>query len=275
MPSFALGLALLVLVPALQAAAPPVSKPAAPEVAAAEAKLPENPVIEKLRAASVMVIVPGGSGSGFLLVRGEQCFVLTAWHVVQGLRESHDGPDGKPQVTWFDCKCVQKTVQDGRIVEEVAYEAEVLKVSQREDLALLRLRKRGAFKSGLEFFGPKQLPPIGTKLLHAGAPLGDIGAQSVIPGFYSAHGRQVDRQVLDQISCSAFPGSSGGLVALEDGRVVGQVVRGANGGFILITTARSTREWAKRAKIEDLLFNPKAPVPPEADLTDPKRIEDQ
>jgi S1-C subfamily serine protease len=257
--------------------APKAPKAKAAPAAEAEAALPENPVIERLRAASVMVVLPGGgSGSGFLLVRGDSVFVVTAWHVVDSLRSSREGSDGKPVVEWADCKVVQKGVQDGRIVKEVAYDAQVLKVSEREDLALLRLRERKAFTSGLEFFGSKQIPPVGTRLLHVGAPLGDIGAQSVIPGFYSAHGRLINRQILDQISCAAFPGSSGGAVALEgDGRVVGLVVRGANGGFILIVGSRSVRQWSQRAGIESLLFDPKAPLPSEEDLTDPKKTEDK
>lgn len=227
----------------------------APPVSAAEEVKP-NPVIEALQKHSVTVRTPDGSGSGFVLVRGEHCFVITAAHVVTSLRkEVPQQGEMKPKIEFDDCKVLQKRITEGRITSELSFDAEVVKYSEQEDLALLRIREKKCFTEGMKFYIPKALPPIGTDLLHVGSPLGEIGSQSVIPGFYSGHGRLLEKKVFDYITCSAFPGSSGGAVSLRDGRVVGIVVRGREGGFCLIVPVRRIREWSARAKIESLLFD--------------------
>ncbi len=230
--------------------------------------LPDNPVVEHLRSITVTVKTSSGSGSGCIIVRGDQSFVLTAAHVVDSLKTVTEDSEGKKRVSWQDCEVVQKVVQDGKIVQDQSYSAEVIRCAPPEsgyDLALLRLYARKAFTKSTSFYTGKKIPPIATRLYHVGSPLGDIGTGSVIPGFYSAHGRKVEKQLLDQISCSAFPGSSGGAVTLEDGRHVGIVVRGQAGGFILITPIREILAWSQKAKIS-FLFDEKAKVPPDEEL---------
>jgi hypothetical protein len=56
--------------------------------------------------------------------------------------------------------------------------------------------------------------------------------------------------VYDQTTCTAFPGSSGGGVFLEDGRYYGMVVRGAGETFNLIVPQRRLLSWAKKVKVE-------------------------
>lgn len=229
--------------------------------------LPESPVCEALKRATVTVSTTGGSGSGAIVVHGGRAWVLTAAHVVDSCRKVVDR-DGKKEVCFDDCKVIQKVVQDGRIVSDVTYDAEVIRYSDSEygeDLALLRLYQKDAFKDGVKFYLGNKPPPIGTRLYHAGSPLGDIGSQSIIPGLYSAHGRLLDKRIYDQISCSAFPGSSGGTMALEDGRWVGMVLRGREGGFILVRPVRVVKVWAKRVGV-DFVLDPSLPAPTDDEL---------
>lgn len=222
-------------------------------------ELPVNPVIEKLKSISVTVEAGEDSGSGIVVHREDYCFVLTCYHVVESLRVTKKVKE-KEEISWKDCKVVQKTIQDGRVVGETSQEAEILKADKVEDLALLLLRQKKAFREGVTFYLGEQIPPIGTKLFHVGSPLGEIGSQSVIPGFYSAHGRVLNKVIFDSISCNAFPGSSGGAVTLEDGRWVGMILKGRDGGFVLIKPVRSLKEWTKKQKINFLLdHNEKIP----------------
>ncbi len=253
------------------AAVPTLFLLAAIPVLAQDAELKPNPVIETLKAACVTVKGNQGSGSGFAIVRGDDTYILTAAHVVDDLRSESDKPDGKgKKIEFADATVLQKSTQDGRIVAEKSWDAEVVKYSQVEDLALLKLREKKAFAVGLSLYVPLTAPPLGTEVLHCGSPLGDIGAQSVIPGFYSAVGRLLEKKIYDQLSCNAFPGSSGGAVALKsDGRVLGIIVRGANGGFILTVPSRRIHAWASKPAVKlTWLFDAKAAAKIEGTLED-------
>jgi len=239
-----------------------------PTYADEKQELPANPVCEHLKATAVTVKAKGGTGSGIVIVRGDVTYVLTAGHVVDA-NKTVIKEEGKPtKVEWEDVTVYQNDLDEGRIVGRVSYEAEVIRYSDAEhgeDLAILKLRKPKAFKTGITFYLGKQIPPVGTDLLHVGSLMGDFGANSVVPGFYSQHGRLVFGKIFDQLTCNAFPGSSGGAVTLKDGRYVGMVLRGASGGFILIAPVRRIKAWTDRIGMDFILDTTKK-VPSEEDL---------
>lgn len=241
--------------------------------------LKENPIIEALKRAAVTVKSSGGTGSGALVVRGDYTFVLTAGHVVEDNRKEEEaGPGKKKEIRWSPITVYQKEVADGEVVGEHRLEADVIRYSNAssgQDLAVLLVRKKKAFEKGVTFYENKKIPPIGTELLHVGSPFGDFGAQSVIPGFYSAHGRTITGSTFDQITCSTFPGSSGGMVTLKsDGRYVGMVLRGAQGGFILVRPFREIKSWAIKEKAE-WIVDPRAQLPKDEDLKKYQSTEDK
>ena len=103
------------------------------------------------------------------------------------------------------------------------------------------------------FYLDKNIPPLGTDLLHVGSLLGQFGANSMTDGIYSQHGRVIkslNKRIFDQTTCVAFPGSSGGGVYLKsDARYVGMLVRGAGEGFNLIVPIRRMVEYCEKHKI--------------------------
>lgn len=236
----------------------------------------ENPVVELLKQTTVTVVTEQGSGSGSVIVRGQDIFILTAGHVVASLKKVQEDSEGKKKVTFEDCKVIQKVLQDGRTVQDLSYPAEVIRYSDSEtgeDLAVLRLYAKGVFTKSMTFYMGPKIPPVGTSLWHSGSPLGEVGSQSVIPGTIAAHGRMLDKKVYDQASMAAFPGSSGGAITLPDGRWVGMVLRGRDGGFILYRPVRILKDWSKKVAVEFLL-DPKAKVPTDEELKK-KPIEDR
>lgn len=217
----------------------------------------------------------GSEGSGVIKTRtlpsGESVnFIWTAAHVVNNLRHTKDIVDSKSgarkTVVEFDDPLVVKAlVEDGRMVGKTEFYAEVIRYSADEDLALLRVRKKNFVNSSARFYLDEQIPPIGTKLLHVGSLLGQLGSNSMTDGIMSQHGRLVEKKVFDQTTVVAFPGSSGGGVYTEDGRLVGLVLRGAGETFNLIAPVRRIHAWAKRAGIE-WAVDDKLPVPAEEEL---------
>lgn len=201
-----------------------------------------------------------GEGSGVLMTRkfpnGESVnFVWTAAHCVDNLRRTKNVIDSKTGtqrtiVEFDDAVVVKSLVENGRSVGKIEFFAEVVRFSSEEDLALLRLRKKNFVDSSVKFYLDEQIPPIGTRLLHVGSLLGQLGSNSMTEGIMSQHGRLINKIVFDQTTVNAFPGSSGGGVYLEDGRMVGMLVRGAGETFNLIVPVRRIQIWAKSAKIE-------------------------
>jgi S1-C subfamily serine protease len=227
-----------------------------------------------LQSISVTIHAGRSQGSGVIKTRGDTNYVWTAAHVVEALRSTRQVVDPKTGsvrtvVEFKDAKVVTELIEDGRSVGKIEMDAEVLRYSDAdtgEDLALLRIRKKNFIRSTVRFYLDDKIPPIGTRLLHVGSLLGQMGSNSLTSGIISQHGRVIKSKVYDQTTCAAFPGSSGGGVYLEsDGRYIGMIVRGAGETFNLTVPIRRMREWAARSKIEFALDD-SFPVPSEEEL---------
>ena len=237
-----------------------------------EQKLPKD-VPAYMQAISVTIKAGFSEGSGVAIDRNGTTFVWTAGHVVDGLRSMRKVTDprtGTPRtiIEFEDAKIVKTLVEDGRTVGYLHLDAEVIRYSDADhgqDLAILRVRKKGAIKTSAIFYDEAKPPKLGTQLFHVGSLLGVVGSNSLTTGIVSAHGRLIGKTVYDQTTVTAFPGSSGGGVYLTDGRYVGMLVRGAGEGFNLIVPVRRMRSWAKKAKMEWAL-DPRVKMPTDEEM---------
>jgi S1-C subfamily serine protease len=155
------------------------------------------PVVAKASPAVVKVVVPGGSGSGFL--------VDSKGHVVTNRHVAVEGPPYRVKTN------------GGRTLT-----ARLVGMSSRYDIAVLRVR--GLHASPLKWSGTK--PKIGQAVLVLGFPGGDdVGvAFSATQGIVSALGRDFeDHPLLNdmvQYDAPTNHGNSGGPVLDRDGKVV-------------------------------------------------------
>ena len=213
---------------------------------------------EHLQNVSVTIRAESGysasEGSGVIFTRRDSegnlvNFVWTAGHVVDNLRSERKVlVRGSPKtlVEFKDPVIIKEIRQNGRTVGRLQMDAEVLKYSEAKDghdLALLRVRKLNFVTDSVVFYlDKKDIPALGTDLLHVGSLLGQMGSNSMTDGIYSQHGRVIkslNKHIFDQTTCTAFPGSSGGGVYLKsNARYVGMLVRGAGEGFNLIVPVR-------------------------------------
>ena len=200
-------------------------------------------------------------GSGILITRkiGDEqvTFVWTCGHVVDNLRNVRsiiiDGTSVKV-IEFDDVQIIKELVEGGRRVGEIKMDATVIKYSDAddgEDLALLMVRAKDYGKASTKFYLDSKEPiiPIGTQLFHVGSLLGQMGANSMTSGIISQVGRIHGKVEFDQTTVTAFPGSSGGGVYLQDGRYVGMIVRGAGEGFNLMVPVRRMKRWAEKHDI--------------------------
>ena len=221
-----------------------------------------------------------GEGSGVIFSRKDKDgnlvnLVWTAAHVIDNLRSTREvlvGGAKKTIVEFKDPMVVKEIRQNGRTVGRLQMDAEVLKYSDADDghdLALLKVRKFNFVTDTVTFYLDKEIPKLGTDLLHVGSLLGQMGANSMTDGIYSQHGRLIkslNKFVFDQTTCTAFPGSSGGGVYLKsDARYVGMLVRGAGEGFNLIVPVRRLQDYCEKHRIMWAL-DPKVPMPSDDDL---------
>ena len=221
-----------------------------------------------------------GEGSGVIFSRKDKDgnlvnLVWTAAHVIDNLRSTREvlvGGTKKTIVEFKDPMVVKEIRQNGRTVGRLQMDAEVLKYSDADDghdLALLKVRKFNFVTDTVTFYLDKEIPKLGTDLLHVGSLLGQMGANSMTDGIYSQHGRLIkslNKFVFDQTTCTAFPGSSGGGVYLKsDARYVGMLVRGAGEGFNLIVPVRRLQDYCEKHKIMWAL-DPKVAMPSDDNL---------
>lgn len=216
-------------------------------------------VVDHLQSIAVTVEVPNGSGSGVIKtrVRGDEkvSFVWTAGHVVTDLRKIHTVVDSKTGstrtvVSFDDAKVVQVLVENGRTIGRLEMFAEVIRFSESEDLALLRVRKKNFSNDSVQFYLDRDIPNLGTGLVHIGSLLGEkLGSNSLTTGILSQIGRLIDGKIFDQTTVVAFPGSSGGGVYLESGQMIGMLLRGSGENFNFICPTRRIVEWAKSTSV--------------------------
>lgn len=204
-----------------------------------------SPVFERLQNAAVTVKASDGEGSGVLVRKGDVSYVLTCAHVVEAAR--HDGTFDPVKVvdTFLDAK--------GTLCRNAA-RAVVVRYSEGEDLALLRIEKLNFSPATTSFYLETNAPPVGTDLIHVGSLQGEEGADSAVTGIIAALGRERKGKIFDQTSVPAYPGSSGGGIHLTDGRYVGMITLGTGPCYNLMVPIRRIQEWAKRAKAE-FIFN--------------------
>lgn len=166
--------------------------------------LAQQPAVASIRQATVTIEVRlpdgrSGSGSGFLI--GSDGIVATAAHVLGG------ATSGKVRMIRGD---------------EYAIEG-VLAIDSEKDLAIIRI---AGYALPTVTLGNSDSVEVGERIIVVGAPLG-LEA-TVSDGLISAV-RVVDGIRLIQLSAPASPGSSGGPVLNQAGRVVGMIVRGVRG----------------------------------------------
>ena len=231
-----------------------------------QAKIDRKKVASHLQDISVTIKSEGkynkSEGSGVLITRkigSEQVtFVWTCAHVVDNLRNVRSIVDesgsSKKIIEFDDVQIVKELVESGRRVGEIKMDAQVIKYSDYNhghDLALLMVRAKDYGKSSASFYLDKEdtIVPIGTRLYHVGSLLGQMGANSMTTGIISQVGRVEAKVEFDQTTVTAFPGSSGGGVYLENGKYVGMIARGAGEGFNLMIPIRRMTEWAKENKV--------------------------
>lgn len=268
-------MATMIVVASTAFAAEPQAKPASP---AAQQQLNITNVEElgkHLQAISITIRAGGAEGSGTVcrIVDG-RVYILTAGHVVADLRRTREIIDSKTgtrrTVVEFDDASVilQYRDDEGRTVGDVRWFARVVKYSDSdngEDIALLELRRKGAFDKSSAFYLDKKLPPVGTTLFLMGSPLGQFGHNSMTRGIMSSHGRVYQGKVYDQTTVAAFGGCSGCGVYTEKGEYVGMLVRGAGETFNLIVPIRRIKQWAERTGLQWTIDNSLA-VPSEEEL---------
>ena len=235
----------------------------------------ERYVPDYLNAISVTVRAEQGyqksEGSGSLLVRAvgdkNATFCWTAGHVVEHLRKVEESiAGGKPvkKVTFENPKLVRELRnRDGRRTGEVVVDAKVLRYSpaEKHDLALLLVLSEDFKAAESVEFLPKdaKLIRIGTHIHHVGSFLGSDGASSYSDGVISAHGRILFKQPFCQTTAPAYPGSSGGSIADDNGKFIGMLVRGAGSDYNLSVPVARMWKWAVENKVE-WAMNPKLKI---------------
>ena len=226
----------------------------------------ERYVPEYLNRVSVTVRAEAGyqksEGSGSLFVRrvgdSNATFCWSAGHVVEHLRRVEERiVAGKPvkRVVFENPKLVRELRNaDGRRTGEVVVDAKIIRYSpaNKHDLVLMQIISED-FKAGASIeFLPKGAPlkRIGERVHHCGSFLGGNGSNSYSDGVLSAHGRILFKVPFCQTTAPAYPGSSGGIMADDDGKYIGMLVRGAGSDYNLSVPVARMWRWAEENGVE-------------------------
>ena len=229
--------------------------------------------LEEIQSVSVTVDTEKSSGSGIVISRTSKNetlnFVLTAAHVVKKLKKSKKVIDKngstKTSIDFSDAKIIKTLIEEDRTVGHLEIFSEVIKYDAEEDIALLRIRQKNFLKKGVRFYLEDKPPIVGTNIWHCGSLLGVSGASSITSGLISQDGRVFDKRVCTQLSCSSFPGGSGGGIFLQDARLIGQLTSGRAETFVFMTPIRRIIKWANDKNL-NWIYDDKIVVPSDEEL---------
>lgn len=198
----------------------------------------------------------GGQGSGVMFTRfvdGEpRGYVLTAAHVVS-MTKSNDA--------WRPVQLTFPTMGDrGRVVGRYVLQGQVIRYCPRNDLALIRVlgdTKVSCVRLASEGGGPE----LGDKLFILANPHGLDGFASLTHTILSFKHRDNEDRAYEQIQGGVVPGSSGGGVFDERGRLVGvvQKIYHPIGLIALASPVERMRSWSVEMKCA-WLFDLEIPV---------------
>lgn len=166
-------------------------------------------VIEHERDVTVTILTDKGCGTGFVVRDNCEVYVVTAEHVIRDAK--------KIRVMDIPTQAIDQNTG-------ALFHAELVRADKTYDMALLKLDPGTAawFTEGVQFTdGPLK---VGQRVHHIGAIRGIGQAESFSSGEVSFAGRIHpfhQKTVLDQVTCVIYPGSSGGPVFDEYGRVAG------------------------------------------------------
>jgi S1-C subfamily serine protease len=200
---------------------------------------PSENKFERAQRATVLLSLPDGQGSGVVVRRessdGTRLFIWTAAHVVEGFNEAKVGYFVRYQ---------------GARVGRVEFTAQVLARDKAKDIALLWLKAPPGY-FGSARFDVRTHHHVGDYQYHVGNFFGEVFDGSVSTGVISQIGvKPEDPQwpwaaPLDQTTCAAIFGSSGGPVFDSDNKICGLIVGGPVGkGFIEYVPTREIVKWA-------------------------------
>jgi len=207
---------------------------------------------DRLKQSVVHVAVGETQGSGVLVQRPGHTFVVTVAHVLEDVNAT------TPVVI------SQELTIGARLAGRKTTTAVVIRLNVKEDLAVLELPTPGFMEGGEEFLAEGAWLEPGKPVIHVGNWMGNRGIGSLSTGVISHLDRRLDGShwpLLDQVTATLFPGSSGGPVYdAEAGRVVGIVVATSGQTWSYMVPSRQVWAWARK---EGLLWlvDPAVPVP--------------
>lgn len=190
-------------------------------------------------------------GSGIIKTRDGVHYILTCAHVISGVNQDNGVSD---------VQVLKDVCDDGRIIGTLSLDAEILAYSEKEDLAILRVRKNNAFDKSVIFPKNVKALPVGTSLYHVGSFRGAKGSGSFTTGTVSKNGRVLSNTVFDQSSCTVLPGSSGGGLFLKSGECIGMAARASGETYNLYIPIRRMVAWANKIGA-GFIFDDDVPVP--------------
>lgn len=184
--------------------------------------------------ASVMVQVGPGTGSGVVLPDKR---ILTCAHLFFMTEVAGSKP--------FPVYISRQVWRDGKLLGIVNIPAKVVKRDDFQDLALLETTMPEELPAVVEL---GETPAQGDPVCHVGSFMGAKGIQSLSSGVVASVGRHVEHPVLgeqelDQLSCPAFGGSSGGGVFDKNGKLVGIVTGEAAETLVFMVPVRRILRW--------------------------------
>jgi len=191
------------------------------------------------------------SGTGSLIKRGEDTYLITAAHVVASAK-----PDDNAR--WQVYVCRPKTKDYEYVGEDWVY-ASVENYSPADtghDIAWCKVMEKNYGTRSTVFYTDKAPPPLYSVVWHCGNYFGcyfDVIRSGVIDAI-GIRAPNVPHVSFDNASVTSFPGSSGGPIVLEDGRYIGMLARGRGETLSNYIPIRRIRQWARDEGLESLIF---------------------
>jgi S1-C subfamily serine protease len=203
-------------------------------------------------------------GSGILIFRGEDVYVLTSGHVIDDastikIIDGDPENDGIPnvEIKFNKINVFQRRTKDNDGIVMTESIADVVKYSPsyESDLALLKIRPdyvENYEKERTQFYLEEDISGVLTPVYHVGSITGIEGANSFSEGIISRINVIVDRKLYDQTTTVVYPGSSGGGIFEQNSlEYIGMIAAAVGPAYNYMIPVRNIKSWMEK---EDIIW---------------------
>jgi S1-C subfamily serine protease len=217
-------------------------------------------LIDYMRNRTVIVDSEESQGTGVLISRGTNSYILSAAHVashnIKITKNFEKGGLLNERIKCEPLNIIKYTFKDGQVTEKTQVKGDIIKYSSFDtgyDLTLIKIRNPNYSTNSIVFCFDNHFD-VGDTTWNCSNFKGEIGAYSISRGMLSFKNRELLKHRYNQVDNTIHSGSSGSGVFLDNKEFIGILTMKLENGFNLVVRMEEIQEFCREFDVEGILY---------------------